>query len=342
MDKIQKIINSELKYRRLFEAAQDGIIILSYPDGKIIDVNPFLIRMLGYELEYLKGKKLWEIGFIENKELSLELFEKLIKNSYIRYESLALRKSSGEPIFVEFISNSYQVDGEAVIQCNIRDIHDRIQAEKLNQLLQDNKINHLHSVVSCLSTIIEYRDFYTAGHQFRVADLAGHIAQELDLPAEMIMTVKVSAMLHDIGKFSIPIEILTKPQKLSGPEYALVQTHVEKGYQILKTLNFEYDIANVVLQHHERLDGSGYPKGLRENEISLEAKILSVADVTEAMVSKRFYREGLGIELALEEITKNKGILYDEHVVEACLKLFRQKAYEFPNAQFGFLQMPID
>lgn len=320
-------------YRRLFETAQDGIFILSYPEGRIIDANPFILKLLDCDLAEIIDKKLWELGFIEDKEQALKLFEDLIETGYLRYENLNLKKSNGESIEVEFVCNSYLVGREMVIQCNIRDISDRVSFQVLQKKLFSLKIENLNQIISCLSAIVESRDPYTAGHQFRVADLAGHIARYLKLPEMQIQAVQLTGMLHDIGKFRVPIELLVKPSKLTPEEYNLIKIHPEAGYDILKSLTFEQDIPRFVLEHHERLDGSGYPRGLKADAISLEAKIIAVADLMEAMTSFRPYRPALEFKKALKEIVMNKGKLYDPEVVEACIYLFIEKDYQFPEQQ---------
>lgn len=182
-----------------------------------------------------------------------------------------------------------------------------------------------NELIVAISTALEHRDAYTAGHQNKVSCLAKAIAQELNLPPKQIQCVEVAAQVHDIGKIGIPIEILTKPTKLSKPEFELIKTHAEAGYDILKGIHFPWPIAEIIWQHHERLDGSGYPRGLKENKILLEAKIIAVADTVDAMSSHRPYRPALGINAALDEIQKFKGILFDSDVVNACQKLFLEK-----------------
>ena len=176
---------------------------------------------------------------------------------------------------------------------------------------------------------METRDPYTAGHQRRVADLAQAIATEMKLAENQRDGLRMAGTIHDLGKVSIPAEILSKPTKLTEIEYQLIQAHPQTGYDILKGIEFPWPVAEMVLQHHERMNGSGYPQGLKGEEISTEAQILMVADVVEAMASYRPYRPALGVDAALEEIEKNKGILYDSRVVEVCLGLFREKGFSF-------------
>ena len=177
--------------------------------------------------------------------------------------------------------------------------------------------------------IVEMRDPYTAGHQQKVADLATAIAREMKLEDTRIDQLRMAAVIHDIGKMYVPSDILSKPGKLSDIEFSLIKTHSQGGYDIVKGMDFPCNVAKTVLQHHERLDGSGYPNQLKGEDTLLEAKILAVADVIEAMASHRPYRPALGIDKALEEISKNKGKLYDPDVVDACLELFNSGKFEF-------------
>lgn len=184
--------------------------------------------------------------------------------------------------------------------------------------------------VSAISATVEMRDPYTAGHQRRVANLATAMARELKLPEDQIEGLHLASMVHDIGKIRIPAEILSKPGRLNPLEFSLIKQHAETGYEILKAIHFPWPIAQTVLQHHERLDGSGYPYGHKNEEILLEAKIVAVADVVEAMVLHRPYRAALGVNAALEEITLNKGLLYCPKVVDACMSLFLKQGYTLP------------
>ncbi len=188
----------------------------------------------------------------------------------------------------------------------------------------------MHSTIQAISMTLEKRDPYTSGHQQRVASLAKAISEGLELPEDQIESIYMAAAIHDIGKISLPAEILVKPIPLSDIEISLIQAHAQAGYDILKGIEFPWAIAAIVLQHHERMDGSGYPLGLVGDDIFLEARIICVADVVETMASHRPYRPSIGMDKALEEIVSNKGVLYDPRVVDACIKLFYEKGFEFP------------
>ena len=206
---------------------------------------------------------------------------------------------------------------------------ERKQAEgKLSQSYKKLR-KMLNDIVQTVALTVEIRDPYTAGHQQRVSQLTSAIARQMNLSPYQVEGIYMSAILHDIGKISIPAEILTKPGRLTEIEMNMLKTHPEVGYDILKRIDFPWPLAKIVLQHHERLDGSGYPKGLKGDEILLEARIIGVADVVEAMSSHRPYRPALGIDKALEEVSQNRGIFYDPEVVNACLKLFKEKEFEF-------------
>ncbi len=185
------------------------------------------------------------------------------------------------------------------------------------------------TTIQAIHRMVEMRDPYTGIHQRRAADLARAIAQKLGLSRSRVDGIRLAALLHDIGKIVVPAEILNKPGRLTHNEFELIKDHVPAGFTILKGIDFSWPIARIVLQHHERLDGSGYPGGLTGKDILLEAKILSVADVVETMSSHRPYSSSLGIEKAIEEITEKSGRLYDPEVVEACRELHRKNQFHF-------------
>jgi|WetSurMetagenome_2_1015567.scaffolds.fasta_scaffold27346_2 PAS domain S-box-containing protein len=208
-----------------------------------------------------------------------------------------------------------------------REITDRKQAEQKLQDTLESLRKAMNTTIQVMVSAVETRDPYTAGHQTRSADLARAIATEMGLPQQKIDGIRVAGSIHDIGKLSIPAEILSKPTKLSEIEFKLIMEHARQGYEILKDVESSWPLAEMVYQHHERMDGSGYPRGLKGEDILMEARILAVADVVEAMASHRPYRPALGIDAALEEISKNRGVLYDPEVSDACLRLFQEKRY---------------
>jgi hypothetical protein len=187
----------------------------------------------------------------------------------------------------------------------------------------------LEDTIGALASTAEIRDPYTAGHQRRVAKLGAMIGREMGLPEDRIRGVFLAGLIHDVGKINVPVEILSKPGKLSPLEIAFVRMHVQAGYDIIKEVEFPWPIAEAVLQHHERLDGSGYPRGLAAEAIIVEARIIAVADVTESLAAHRPYRPALGLDAALAEIEAGKGRLYDAAAVDACLNLFRNKGFTF-------------
>jgi putative two-component system response regulator len=187
----------------------------------------------------------------------------------------------------------------------------------------------LNETIQAWVSAIEVRDPYTADHQRGVTQLACAIATEMGLPKEQIKGIRLAGLIHDIGKLDIPLEVLSKPTELTKLERDMIQAHPQVGYDVLKTIGFPWPVAQIVLQHHERLDGSGYPQGLSGEKIILEARILAVADVVKAMSSIRPHREPCGIDKALDEISQNRGVLYDSRAVDACLKLFTEKGFTF-------------
>ncbi len=207
--------------------------------------------------------------------------------------------------------------------------HERDEAQnKIKKQLSQLESN-LEGTIKAMTRVVELRDPYTAGHETRVAELAVAIAKEMGLTDEQVHGIHLAGEVHDLGKIQIPAEILSMPRRLTEIEYSLIKGHPQAGYDILKDIDFPWPIAQMVLQHHERIDGSGYPQGLKGDEILLEARILCVADVVEAMSSHRPYRPGLGIDVALAEISKQRGVYYDSQVVDACLALFHEQRFKF-------------
>ncbi|MBK9160084.1 MAG: response regulator [Nitrosomonadales bacterium] len=215
----------------------------------------------------------------------------------------------------------------------LRDHLEETIQTRTSQLLESEKRlrGSLLSSIEALASMVEFRDPYTAGHQRRVATLADEIAKGMGLDPNQTEGIKLAAIVHDVGKIQVPAEILSMPRRLSELEFGLIKTHSQIGYDILKSIDFPWPIAQIVWQHHERMDGTGYPQGLKGEDILLEARIIGVADVVEAMFSHRPYRPGLGIGAAMEELLNHRGTMYDPAVVDVCIKLFREEGFNFPD-----------
>jgi len=191
--------------------------------------------------------------------------------------------------------------------------------------------SQLFEAARIIASAVETRDPCKVGHQSRVADLSRAIAEEMNLPLDRVRGVHMAGIIHDIGTISIPVSLINKPTNYTEKEFHKMVKHAESGHDLLKDIDFPWPVARIVLEHHERMNGSGYPRGLKGERLLMESRILAVADVVESMASHRPYRPGLGIEKALEDIEKNRGILYDAEAVDACLDLFRTKSYAFPD-----------
>lgn len=300
----------------------DGIIVLN-SEGLISFINPVAQRITSWEEKEALGQKFEQVFCLKNQHGPVSSFE-----PFSLQEAVLISKN-GMEIPIEQTIAPLPADrednpGRVIV---FRDITSR---KKVERELQDSWARlqrALQGTVQAISTTIEMRDPYTAGHQRRVAKLAEAIARELGLPAEGVEGLKLAAEIHDIGKIYVPSEILSKPTKLTELEYTIIKTHPQAGYEILKNIEFPWPIAQIVLQHHERINGSGYPNGLKDGEILPEARILAVADVVEAMSSHRPYRPAFGIDRALEEIKLNRGALYGAPEVDACLRLITEKAF---------------
>jgi len=326
----QIVKESEAKYRSIFENSLTGIYRTTL-EGRLLTLNPAFYRMMGYGSPEELRSQVTDIG----KQMYLDHHDRenfiqlLNENNHAENFITKFHKKDGSVIWVTINGWTVRNENNEVIYYEgmIEDITDRIlREEKLK--------NAMMGTISIVATMVEERDPYTAGHQRRVSELASAIASELDLPSQQVEGIRVAGLIHDVGKISVPAELLTKPSKLSHIEMSLVQAHAQAGYNILKGIEFPWPILNAVHQHHERINGSGYPLGLSRDNIILEARILAVADVVEAMASHRPYRAALGIDIALKEIEKNKGILYDEDVVNVCLNLFRHKGYKIDEGEW--------
>ncbi len=325
----QELRESEEKYRTILESIGDGYYEADLA-GNFTFFNTALTRIWGYPEEELMGmnsrvytdpetaRRLYEAHnrvFRIGEPIRMFDYEISQKNGtrkYIQSSFTLLKDSTGKPAGFRGVARD-------VTEFKHMDQERRKSLEQLRK--------SLGATINAMAVTVEARDPYTAGHQRRVADLARAIAAEMKLDANRIDGLRMASTIHDLGKISIPSEILTKPTKLMDIEFELVKTHAQAGYDILKDIEFPWPIARMVLEHHERIDGSGYPNHLKGDEILPESKILAVADVVEAMASHRPYRASLGIDAALNEIAKKRGVIYDESVVDACLRLFNEKRY---------------
>jgi PAS domain S-box-containing protein len=332
----QELRKSEEKFRNLFDNALEGVYRTT-PEGLIISANMAFARIFGYESPEEISKMVTDIGHQlyvnpEERQTSIQILRET--GSLKNFECQMRRKD--DSIF--WVSMNAQLqkssDGISILEGFIADINDRKQSEeKLKDTLESLR-KAVNTTIQVMVSAVEVRDPYTAGHQFRSADLARAIATEIGLSQEKIDGIRMAGSIHDIGKLSIPAEILSKPTKLTNLEFSLIKEHSRSGYEMLKDVESLWPLAQIVYQHHERMDGSGYPRNLKGDEILMEARIMAVADVVESMASHRPYRPALGIDAALEEIEKNRGTIYDDAAADACLRLFREKGFQLQGARF--------
>ena len=322
--------NSAQKYRTILEDMNDMYYELDIK-GNMTFFNKALLSLTARSPEELQGMNFRDYMSSEGSEDALKIFGEIYKTGKPRLFVNEIVTKTGEVKYFESQAGLLLDENKQPIGFRgiARDITDRKKAQDERDQVLARLRKTLGTMIQAMSAAVEARDPYTSGHQRRVAALARSIAEEMNLSRDQIEGIRMAASIHDMGKISIPAEILSMPRKLSKLEFDLVKTHSQAGHDIIKDIDFPWPIANIILQHHERINGSGYPHGLRGDNILLEARILAVADVVEAMASYRPYRPALGLDTALEEITRNKNILYDGEVVEACLKIFREKKYEF-------------
>lgn len=326
--KVEEAVHaSEEKFRTLFNSAGDAIFIHDL-DGKILEVNQVACERLGYDKKKILDMTLADIDRPKQSAAIPKRIEELNQRGHIFFET-AHQHKNGTVIPIELSSRIIDYEGKPVALSIARDITERKLAEEERKQSFERLRQALEETVNALASAVEMRDPYTAGHQHRVTSLAVAIAEEMGLSEDRIEGIRMAGVIHDVGKIRVPAEILSWPGQLTEIDFNLIKTHPQVGYDILKRIELPYQVTKIMLQHHERMDGSGYPEGLKGEEILMEARILAVADVVEAMASHRPYRAALGIEKALEEISMNRGILYEPKAVDACLKLFNEKNFKF-------------
>lgn len=314
----------------VIENIPDMIFVKNAEDLRFVRFNKAGEKLLGYSRKDLIGKN--DYDFFSREEA----------NFFTEKDREVIRKLQSADIPEEIIQTRHL--GERILHTKKIPIMGRGKKAKyllgISQDITEHKLIErerqqnfekmqitLKATIDAMAVTVEARDPYTAGHQRRVSDLAHAIATEMNLPKGQIEGIRMAGLVHDIGKISVPAEILSKPRKLTNIEFSLIKTHAQSGYDILKDIEFPWPIARMILEHHERMNGSGYPNGLTGDNLLLESQILAIADVVEAMASHRPYRPGLGIDTALEEITKHKGIHYNPDAVDACMKIFREKRF---------------
>jgi PAS domain S-box-containing protein/putative nucleotidyltransferase with HDIG domain len=324
---VHTIREGEEYYRLLVESIQEGLGIVD-GDENIIFANRPWCQILGYTRDEVMGKNLKEVMPPESFRQIRDETDKRKKGLSSVYE-IKVRTRDGEfrDIRVSAVPWSNGSGRFVGTIGSVLDITDQKRASAQIAATSDKLRKAVEGTIQAIASVTELRDPYTAGHQRRVAELASAIAREMDLTRDVIDGIFLVGLIHDIGKIYVPAEILSKPGRLTSVEFDMIKAHAIVGYDILKNIEFPWPIADVVVQHHERLNGSGYPNGLKDDDIIRDARIVAVADVVEAMASHRPYRPALGIEAALKEIREHSGVLYDPDVVRACLDLFETRGF---------------
>ena len=365
-----KIESEHNRYINLYDFAPVGYLTLAR-DGTILEANLTIARMLSVERSKLKGRLGGFDRFVAYQDLPVfnSMVERVFQSRTLEHCEIMI-ENPGPTTTPTKLQRTFRLDAiigdnPHEFLLSLTDISDTRQVLELvlanKELVFQNEEkekraaelvlaitaqkegeqkrlsyvkqleNAMQSTLQAVAKVVEAHDPYTAGHELRVGQIAADIAREMGWSEEQCNTLRLIGLVHDIGKMSIPSEILSKPGKLSAIEFELVKTHAEQGYQILHDVEFPLPIAEIIRGHHERMDGSGYTQGLKGEEILIESRILAVADVLEAMASNRPYRASLGIEAAISEIETNRGSLFDPEVVDAMLRLFREKDYHLPD-----------
>jgi PAS domain S-box-containing protein/putative nucleotidyltransferase with HDIG domain len=333
---------SEEKYRTITESITDVVWVLDPETLRFLYVSPSVERLRGFTPEEILAAPLDAAltpdGARRLKALLTQQLESIASGDRsldaAYTEEVEQPCKDGSTVWTEVVTSYHlnELTGRAEVHGVTRDIAERRRAEEIRRRDLERLRKALSSTVEIVGQVAETRDPYTAGHQRRVSELAVRISEGMGMSAEQTEEVRVASLLHDVGKMSIPAEILSKPGKLSDIEFELIKAHSEAGYRIIVSADMDGDVAEIVYQHHERCDGSGYPRGLVADELLPASKVLMVADVVEAMMSHRPYRPGLGVDAAMAEIEQGAGTLYDAGMVESCLRIFRENGFAFSEA----------
>lgn len=334
--------HAETEYRSLLENTQEGVFQTT-PEGQFITANNAMQQILGYDSLRELISTVTDISrqIYVNQEEREALKQMIYECGQVKGVETQIYRKDGRKIWISMNIKSIR-DEKGKIQYyegTIEDITIIKQSKEERKVLVQKLRKALEATAQAIITLVEARDPYTAGHQRRTSALACAIAAEMELSKDQIEAIRMAGAIHDIGKISVPAEILSKPAKLTDIEFGLIKLHPQAGYDVLKDIDFPWPIARIVLEHHEKVNGSGYPNGLTGNDLLVESKILALADVVEAMTSHRPYRPALGIDAALEEITRNRDIFYDSEIVNVCVKLFNENRYEFEAS--GLMDDPL-
>ncbi len=318
------LAEAEEKYRGIFEHAVEGLFQMT-PAGRFVTVNDALVRMLGFA----SPRQLADAGEAAGGLLSPEDLEvlraSLASFGVVRGLEVAMTRADGARIWVSIHARAVR-DGRGEVILHEGSMEDITERRRSQELLRSNLRTTrrlFHQTVKSLSKTVRFRDSYTAGHQDNVARLGAAMARRMGLSEDVAACIRVAGQLHDIGKISVPVRYLCKPGRLVGLEWEFMKQHATTGYEILKDIDFPWPVAEIVLTHHERLDGSGYPRGISADAIRVEARILAVADVLDAMASNRPYRPALGVAAALEELGRHRGTAFDPKAVDAAGDVIR-------------------
>jgi PAS domain S-box-containing protein len=321
-----KVKDNENRVSTILNSIMDAVIVID-ESGDIDYINAAAGRMLSLDKSEIIGRPIGEtIKLGSDPKEEDNVFFPMSMN-YIEFNNYLTAGDKRIP--VDFTSTPLRIGngklkGAVLV---VRDITQQVEYDRRIQESMDTLTRAMYGTIEAITKTVETRDPYTAGHQKKVADIAKEIAKDMGLSRDIIESVNLAGQIHDLGKIAIPSEILNKPGRINEIEFALIKTHSAMGYEIMKNIDFPWPIADIVLQHHEKLDGSGYPNGLKGDQILIQARIISVADVLEAMASHRPYRAALGLDAAFAELQKNSGTHFEPAVVESCIRLFKEKGF---------------
>jgi PAS domain S-box-containing protein/putative nucleotidyltransferase with HDIG domain len=324
----EELMLQKAHFQQLFENSPEAIVILDESD-RIQNTNRGFEELFGYTIEECQYRTITELIVPEDRaEEARRLSQSVIKKGIAQHNETIRKRKDGSEVDVAVLGYPIHFQNSKVgVYAIYSDITERKKSEKTIQTTLQKLRKAMGGIIHVMVSTVEARDPYTAGHQHRVAELARAIAHEMGMTKEQVDGIRIAGSIHDLGKIKIPAEILSNPGQITEAEFSLIKTHPEVAYGILREIEFSRPVAQIVYQHHEKINGSGYPRGLAAEEILPEAKVLTIADVVEAIASHRPYRPALGIKIALDEITNNRGVLYDSEAADACVRVFEQNKF---------------